>query len=276
MDQRNQATAMTTSSSTFDSTLFDGAPYYYSRYRPKYPPQLYAQLAHGLNLNGSGRLLDLGCGTGLIALAFHDQFEQVIGLDPDPAMLAEAQREASAVNAKNIIWLQQSAEQIGTDLGTFKLITIGRAFHWMDRPLVIQLSYELLEPGGGLVLLATHGEDPWKDETPWKQSALAVVKRWLGERRRAGQGWWVDPDPPHAELLAQSPFFLQVLYEASYQQTWTIDSFIGYLYSTAFCLRSFLPDPEAFEAELRETLLAINPAGQFTEIITATALAAIK
>lgn len=267
---------MTTTSPAFDSTLFDGAPYYYSRYRPKYPPELYDQLVHGFNLNGTGRLLDLGCGTGLISLAFRHHFEQIIGLDPDPAMLAEAQREANAVNAKNITWLEQSAEQIGSNLGTFKLITIGRAFHWMDRPLVIERSYELLESGGGLVLLTTHGEDPWLDQTPWKQSALAVVKKWLGERRRAGQGWWVDPDPSHAELLARSSFPLQTLYEATYEQTWTIDSFIGYLYSTAFCLRSFLPDPETFETELRETLLAINSTGQFTETITATALAALK
>ena len=267
---------MTTTSSRFDSTLFDGAPYYYARYRPKYPSQLYEKLAHGFNLNGTGRLLDLGCGTGLISLAFRNHFEQIIGLDPDSAMLAEAQQEAIAVNVKNITWLEQSAEQISRDLGTFKLITIGRAFHWMDRPLVIERSYELLQPGGGLVLLATQGEDPWKDETPWKQSALAVVKKWLGERRRAGQGWWVDPHPTHVELLAQSSFPSQVLYETAYEQVWTIDSFIGYLYSTAFCLRSFLPDPQAFETELRETLLAINSSGEFTETITASALASIK
>jgi hypothetical protein len=126
------------------------------------------------------------------------------------------------------------------------------------------------------VLLATQGEDPWKDETPWKQSALAVVKKWLGERRRAGQGWWVDPHPTHVELLAQSSFSSQVLYETAYEQVWTIDSFIGYLYSTAFCLRSFLLDPQAFETELRETLLAINPSGEFTETITASALASVK
>lgn len=268
----------TKSSPTFDSTLFEGAPYYYARYRPKYPPALYEKLAGEFNLNGTGQLLDLGCGTGLITLALHDRFEHSIGLDPDPEMLKEAQVQANQINARNITWLEQSAEQIDASLGTFKLITIGRAFHWMNRSQVIERSYELLEPGGGLVLLTTQGEDPWKyHQSAWKQQALNVIKKWLGEQRRAGKGWWVDPNPPHAELLSQSPFSSQTLYETAYEQVWTIDAFIGYLYSTAFCLRSFLGDDvDNFEAELREALLNVNPLGQFTETITATALAVKK
>ncbi|HEY9625625.1 MAG TPA: class I SAM-dependent methyltransferase [Crinalium sp.] len=261
----------------FDTTLFEGAPHYYARYRPKYPVVLYDKLITELNLNGEGRLLDLGCGTGLIALALRDRFEQIIGLDPDPEMLKEAKQEADQVNAHNITWLEQSAEQIDERLGTFKLITIGRAFHWMDRALVLNRSYDLLEPSGGFVLLATGGEDPWKSDTPWQKQALTVIKKWLGDKRRAGQGWWADPQPPHAELLSQSLFPSQILYEVTYEKIWTVDSFIGYLYSTAFCLRSFLGDQiEAFEAELRETLLAIDPSGQFPKTMSASALVARK
>jgi ubiquinone/menaquinone biosynthesis C-methylase UbiE len=264
-------------STPFDSTRFAGAPYYYARYRPKYPQALYDRLIQEFNLNGQGRLLDLGCGTGLISLALHDRFEQAIAVDPDAEMLKEAKQEANHLNANNIIWLERTAEQLDEEPDTFKLITIGRAFHWMDRSLVIDRSYRVLQPGGGFVLLATHGEDPWKSETPWQQSALTVIKKWLGDRRRAGQGWWLDPDPPHAELLAQSLFPSQILYETTFEQVWTIDSFIGYLYSTAFCLRSFLGDQvDAFEAEIRETLLAIEPSGEFPKTMKASALIARK
>ncbi|WP_416668798.1 class I SAM-dependent methyltransferase [Egbenema bharatensis] len=263
--------------STFNSTLFDGAQQYYVHYRPKYPPELYDRIAQGFNLNGKGKLLDLGCGTGLIALALRDRFEQVIGLDPDPEMLKQAQQQADELGAKNIIWLERSAEQVNAPPNSFKLITIGRAFHWMDRSLIIDRSYDLLETGGGLVLLATHGEDPWTSQIPWKQDILAVVKQWLGDRRRAGQGWWVDPDPPHEELLRRSAFSLQVLYEAEFEQIWTIDSLIGYLYSTAFCLPSFFGDHrQSFEAEIQKVFLSHYPSGNHVEILKASALAGMK
>lgn len=135
-------------------------------------------------------------------------------------------------------------------------------------------------PKSGLSHHQCRGEDPWKSSEPWKQRALAVVKKWLGEQRRTGkrgQGVWVEPDPPHAEILVQSPFPRQALYELPFEQSWTISSFIGYLYSTAFCLQIFLGDNvKQFEDDLTETLLAINPSGQFKEEIKVSFLAAWK
>jgi SAM-dependent methyltransferase len=265
---------------TYDPTLFEGAPSYYSRYRPKYPSELYELLTTTFNLNGQGRLLDLGCGPGLITLALRDRFSELIGLDPDAAMLEEARRQAEIVGADNITWLQRGAELVDSSLGTFQLITAGRSFHWMDRLLVLNLSYDLLEPGGGFVILNSHGEDPWRSDLPWKQAALAVVKKWLGEQRRAGkggEGLWVEPDPPHSEILRQSAFSKQAFYEVPYQQHWTIGSFIGYLYSTAFCLPGFLEDNiEAFEREMKATLLSFSPSGEFSETYSASALVAWK
>ncbi|WP_207714417.1 hypothetical protein [Scytonema sp. UIC 10036] len=53
---------------TYHPTLFQGAAWYYARYRSKYPQDLFDLLAQRFQLNGRGRLLDLGCGAGLIAI----------------------------------------------------------------------------------------------------------------------------------------------------------------------------------------------------------------
>ncbi|MHC5832335.1 MAG: class I SAM-dependent methyltransferase, partial [Nostoc sp.] len=97
----------------------------------------------------------LGTGPGLISIALRTRFEEVVALDPDADMIAEAKRQAAAVKANNITWLEQGAELIDSSLGTFKLATIGRAFHWMERELVLERLYELLTDDGGLALLQT-------------------------------------------------------------------------------------------------------------------------
>lgn len=263
--------------SPYDLTLFEGASTYYTRFRPKYPPELFTKLAGVFQLNGQGHLLDLGSGTGMIAIALSHQFERVIAIDPAPEMLQEAQQQARHSQITNITWLQQGAEQITPELGEFKLVTIGRAFHWMQRDEVLNRSYELITEGGGLAILDTH-EDPWKSTIPWKQAALTVVQKWLGKQRRAGRHrLWHDPDPSHAAVLAASSFSRQAHYTFKFEQSWTVESFLGYLYSTAFCLQTLLQaDVEAFEQEFNAVLHEIVPSGQFGELITASALVAWK
>src|SRR5690349_23730188 len=52
--------------------------------------EFYDMVAHKFNLDGTGRLLDLGCGTGQLAIPFSSYFEEVIGLDPEPEMLEQS------------------------------------------------------------------------------------------------------------------------------------------------------------------------------------------
>ncbi|MHC5731100.1 MAG: methyltransferase domain-containing protein, partial [Nostoc sp.] len=98
--------------STYDPTLFEGAAEVYAQYRTKYPPAVFDKLTEIFHLNGQGRLLDLGTGPGLIAIPLSTKFQEVVAIDPDPDMLKEAQRQAAAVRANNITWLEQAAELI--------------------------------------------------------------------------------------------------------------------------------------------------------------------
>ncbi|MCC5637172.1 methyltransferase domain-containing protein [Nostoc sp. CHAB 5844] len=263
----------------YDPTLFEGAAEGYAQYRTKYPPALFNKLTEIFNLNGQGRLLDLGCGPGLIAIPLRTQFEEVVAVDPAFEMLQEAQHQAAAVGANNITWLEQGAELIDSSLGIFKLVTIGRAFHWMERELVLERIYELLSDDGGLALINTN-ENPWLSSLPWKQAAIEVVKKWLGKERRTGQrgqGVRKPVDPPHEVVIANSAFARQELFEVPFQKTWTVSSYLGYLYTTAFALKIFFGDnAPAFEADLQAALLAIEPSGEFSEEIKANILVAWK
>ena len=269
----------TTITTEYDPTLFQGAADYYVRHRSRYPQELFNIIAARFHLDGKGRLLDLGAGPGLVAIPFSDRFAEVVAIDPDPEMLAAGKKDAAIAKIPNIRWIEDRAESIGSELGKFDLVTFGRSFHWMERSLVLEKLSALLTPTGGVAILKT-GDDPWNSELPWKQAAISVVKRWLGAERRtgkAGAGTWQALKVAHEEILTRVGFTEQVEYTVTFDKNWTIDTYIGYLYSTAFALPSFFGDNrDRFESDLHATLLEISPSGNLTEELTASALIATK
>jgi ubiquinone/menaquinone biosynthesis C-methylase UbiE len=72
------------------------------RGRPPYAPGLADTLRQTLSLDGQGRLLDVGCGPGVVTLPLAHLFGEAVGLDPDPGMLAEGARRAAGAGIGNI------------------------------------------------------------------------------------------------------------------------------------------------------------------------------
>ena len=70
-------------------SLFAGKAWHYARYRPGYPRAL-DDLVQEFHLDGTGRLLDFGCGTGQLTLPLAEHVAEAVGMDREPEMLAEA------------------------------------------------------------------------------------------------------------------------------------------------------------------------------------------
>ena len=127
---------------------------HYRRGRPAYSPQLEAVLSQELGLDGSARLLDAGWGPGILTVRIAHLFEEAVGLDPDPAMLAEARRAAHERDITNIRWVQALAEDLpGAAPGPYRMVTFGQSFHWTDEARVAEAVYDMLAPGGALALI---------------------------------------------------------------------------------------------------------------------------
>ena len=131
--------------------LYTGAARYYTQGRMAYPPELADRLADALGLDGTGRLLDVGCGPGSLTLLLADRFESAVGVDADAGMLAEAERLAQQTGVRNITWRQLYAEDLPADLGAFRVITFAQSFHWMDRARVARIASGMLLRGGACV-----------------------------------------------------------------------------------------------------------------------------
>src|SRR5262249_62066581 len=126
-----------------------GAAVHYRRGRPPYSPQLEAALTDELRLDGSGRLLDAGCGPGILTVRLAHLFEEAVGLDPDDDMLSEARRAAEERGITNIRLVRARAHDLpGVARGPFRLVTFGQSFHWTDEARVAEAVYDVLEPGG--------------------------------------------------------------------------------------------------------------------------------
>ena len=64
---------------TWDPTLYAGSAQFYAHGRVAYPDSLADALTDELGLDGTGRLLDVGCGPGSLTLLLADRFAAVVG-----------------------------------------------------------------------------------------------------------------------------------------------------------------------------------------------------
>jgi len=142
----------------WDPTLYAGSAPHYARGRVAYPPALADLLADELGLDGSGRLLDVGCGPGSLTLLLAPLVAEATGIDADPDMVAEAERLAARAGVRTVRWLVMRAEQLPAGLGTFRLVTFAQSFHWMDRPRVAAAVHGMLAAGGALWFATAAGE----------------------------------------------------------------------------------------------------------------------
>ena len=83
-----------TGATPHDPTIDLGSAAHYRYGRPAYSSEVEAVLTQETGLDGNGRLLDAGCGPGVLTVRLAHLFAQAVGLDPDADMLAEGCRAA--------------------------------------------------------------------------------------------------------------------------------------------------------------------------------------
>ena len=218
--------------------MFRGTAPYYVRYRPGYPDDLLEQLSAAAGLDGTGRLLDLGCGPGTVAIPLAARVEEVLAVDREPEMLDELRRLAPP----NVVALEASAEDVGPAWGTFRLATIGRALHWFDGERVL---VRLVAVTPAVALLGDA-----LDQSEALSAVLEIARELLGE-----QPPMREPGIRYEQALAGSAFCDVEELWSIVERTWTVDQLIGFAYSTSFASPSRVGDRRhEFESMLRTGL----------------------
>jgi SAM-dependent methyltransferase len=268
----------------YDPTIYLGSAAHYRYGRPAYSPELEAFLTRETGLDGTGRLLDVGCGPGVLTVRLADLFEQVVGLDPDAAMLAEGRRAAAEKGVRNVRWVQGLAEELPAIApGPFRMVTFGQSFHWTDEYRVAETVYEMLEPGGALALIVhtvsgrTRPPDPGAPEIPHDEIE-ALVTKYLGSNRRAGQGTGPRRTHRFEDVLARTRFGVPQQFFVPGIPDLLRDSesvLSGYLSLSSAAPHLFGDRLDDFARELRALLASRSPDGMFwdwpgdTEVVLA-------
>lgn len=274
------------SPSAFDPQAFAGTAEYYAVGRPPYSAQLADTMARELSLDGTGQLLDVGCGPGVLVLPLARLFDQVTAVDPEPGMLRAGQRRCQQAGIANVRWVQGVAENIAMlNLGSWRVVTFGQSFHRVRRLEVAEAVYDLLVPGGSLVLVSNQVDgrprppDPGYPKIP-HAAVRELILDYLGDGTRRYLATWNEGLPVRFEdTLSQTRFGgSRTIYAPGRPDlVRDIDTVVASYFSLSYAAPRWFGNRRAgFESDLRQLLREYSPAGLFwdwpgdTELVIAT------
>ncbi|WP_174534187.1 class I SAM-dependent methyltransferase [Micromonospora chalcea] len=231
---------------------------YYARHRRGYPPDVVDALAAVFGLRADDTVVDLGCGTGQLSLPLADRVGEVIGMDPEPDMLAIARRTALDQGAANATWV------LGSDIdvpalprlvggGRVGALTVAVAIHFMDRDALFAAARPLLRSGGGIAVV-TNGEPLWTQDSEWSLALRGCLERMLGHSVTGRCQTDEDGRRRNREALLRAGYRYEET-SVRYEAPLTVDDMVGGVFSAMSAER--LPSSRqraAFAADVRDAL----------------------
>ena len=116
----------------------------YARFRPSYPPEMFAWVA--AQTPAHQLAVDVGAGNGQATVALAAHFARVIGVDPSAKQIENA--EAAA----NLEYRVGTSDATGVDAASADLLVASQAFHWFDQARFFAEVLRVVRPGGGLAV----------------------------------------------------------------------------------------------------------------------------
>ncbi len=257
-----------------ENRRFRSAAAHYLAGRPEYAGLLIRRVASLVGLRRHHAVLDLGCGPGPLARAFARLAREVVAMDPEPEMLRVAAEACAGIG--NIRFVAGGSDDLAPSLGRFRLVAMGRSFHWMDRAATLRRLDALVEPGGAVALFHTgHAAVP----------ANAWAARFRELRHRYGSDAGDRPGPNggasdmawvrHEAFLLASPFCCVEAHSVFEEGEVDAARLVDRAFSMSGTAPARLGDrAAALERDIVALIRDIAPDGRLTEVIESSALVA--
>jgi SAM-dependent methyltransferase len=133
-----------------------------------------------------GRVLDVGCGEGLLVERLAGVARHVTGVDPDTAAVARARERTQPLD--NVTLRVDEFLKMPVERASYDLVTFVATLHHMDPAPALRRARGLVAPGGELLIV---GVSARKTPADWIISglqlpAVRVLSRWHREVRNVG------------------------------------------------------------------------------------------
>lgn len=130
------------------------------------------------NVPPQGRILDFGCGPGVISTALGATGYEVLGVDGSSGMLQQARATATRMNLANVRFEQVDATQFEPPSGAFDAVVASSVIEYLpdDLGLLGKLA-QSLRPGGLLLLSVPHDFHVFVPVEALQRSARGLFRR---------------------------------------------------------------------------------------------------
>ena len=145
----------------------------YVKYRPHYSRDVVAALREACGLRPEHTIVDVGCGTGLLAKIFLEAGNRVIGVEPNAQMRRAGEEYLSSFASFRMV--DGSAEATTLPVRCADFVIAGQAFHWFQPDAARREFARIVNPGGWAVLV-WHDRDT--DATPFLQAYEEFLVRY--------------------------------------------------------------------------------------------------
>lgn len=153
-------------------------------YRPQYPRELLDFLVQIPEEHKMA--LDLGCGNGRITIFLASKFDEVVGLDPSPEMISQAEKLAR--KNSNIEWVLGKAEDYEAKT-KFDLVVAGSSIHWTDQEILFPKLAKITDK------TAIVSGDSLSEPPCGKEKWARFVAGWLSRLSEKDPERWKKYDP---------------------------------------------------------------------------------
>jgi ubiquinone/menaquinone biosynthesis C-methylase UbiE len=123
----------------------------YVKYRPHYSRDVAAALREACALKPEDTVVDVGCGTGLLAIIFLEGGNRVIGVEPNANMRRAGEGYLSRFGSFSMV--DGTAEATTLPAQCADVVVAGQPFHWFQPDAARREFARIVKPGGWVVLV---------------------------------------------------------------------------------------------------------------------------
>jgi SAM-dependent methyltransferase len=128
----------------------------YAKYRPHYSQDVVQAVERACGLRPQHAIVDIGCGTGLLARIFLENGNRVVGVEPNREMRIGGENYLASY--PNFSMVDGSAEATGLPDASADFVIAGQSFHWF-RPDDTRVEFARILKPAGWVVLVWHDRD---------------------------------------------------------------------------------------------------------------------